>query len=128
MEIKRISPDISALIDSERSVANASLAVNREGFVKACGEAQIACRVLECRATENYFPDRAVKQALGNEYTGLKPFQRLNEATRPWGKSDNWRIAREMTRDDLKGTDLGSFLDKLCAAPTIGEAEEAPES
>ena len=28
-------------------------------------------------------------------------------------KSENWRIAREMDLDELKGTDLGQFVESL---------------
>ncbi|HEV3219131.1 MAG TPA: hypothetical protein VGZ48_05135 [Candidatus Acidoferrales bacterium] len=123
-EIKRISQDISALIDSERSVAGAALSTERAGFVSACQSAGIDCHVLALRAIENYFPNRAVKHALGNSHIALQPFQLLKDVSPSWGKSDNWRIAREMTKEDLNGTDLGAFLLELCSvAPEVQPAE-----
>jgi hypothetical protein len=69
--------------------------------------------VLDRTAIENYFPDKAVPKALGKEYVGLGPFDKLKEATVPWHKSENWKIARQLSKNDLKGTDLGKFLDSL---------------
>lgn len=39
----------------------------------------------------------------------------LNRADLPniWPKSDNWRIARLMSRDELLNTDIGQFLDQI---------------
>jgi energy-coupling factor transporter ATP-binding protein EcfA2 len=113
LEIKRICDDISALIDSERSVEGEELSTERQGFVAACEKAGIRCHVLTRRATENYLTDRAVKKAMGGAYRALGAFEKLGAASPTWSKSENWRIAREMTLEDLRGTDLGSFLDSL---------------
>jgi hypothetical protein len=52
---------------------------------------------------------------MGNKYKALKPYEALNEkAQYGWHKAvHNWRIAQEMTREELKGTDLGEFLERL---------------
>ena len=60
-EIKRITPKISAVIDSERSSLNAELDNNRKNFVEACGKSDIPCHVLTRRALEHYLSDRAIK-------------------------------------------------------------------
>jgi ABC-type cobalamin/Fe3+-siderophores transport system ATPase subunit len=112
-EIKRITPNISALIDSERSVQGQAIAADRAAFVEACKDAGIRCHVLDRRATENYFPDRAVKVVKGASFTALTPFQHLKTSPNGWAKDENWRIAGAMSRAELDSTDLGQFLESL---------------
>jgi predicted ATPase len=113
-EIKRLTPSVFALVDSERDSMDAPLGNDREGFALACANAGVSCHVLERRALENYFPDRAVKLAKGSDYSALGPYDLLKRSEMPWNKTnDNWRIASEMTRADLDGTDLGAFLQQL---------------
>jgi hypothetical protein len=64
----------------------------------------------DLRALENYFPDRAVKAVLGDKYSALQPYQKLSDANPSWGKTENWRIASEMTKEELLATDVGKFL------------------
>lgn len=109
-EITRISENIFALIDSERPAIDAQLDANRAGFVEICRKIGIHCKVLDRRATENYFPDSAVKKMKGQNYRALGPYEKLNEISPSWSKTENWKIAREMTLDDLNSTDLGEFL------------------
>ncbi len=109
-EITRISENIFALIDSERAALGAKLKPNRAAFVEICKKLGINCHVLDRRATENYFPDRAVKKIKGENYLALGPYEKLNEISPSWSKAENWKIAREMTLDDLNTTDLGEFL------------------
>ena len=112
-EVKRISGKVAALIDSERDASGAPLARDRKAFVEICKKARIKCHVLERRAIENYFTDEAVKKVKGEKYNTLEPYQLLAEADLAWGKAENWRIAREMSLDGLRGTDLGRFLKSL---------------
>lgn len=114
-ELKRISTNVSALIDSERVVEGGALDANRRAFVASCENLGINVSVLERRATENYFTDDAVKNVLGPAHRALAPYEKLNEVSPSWSKSENWRIAREMSIADLEPTDLGAFLRQLCA-------------
>jgi energy-coupling factor transporter ATP-binding protein EcfA2 len=111
-ELKRITPNISVLIDSERSSANATLMKNRREFAEVCMSAGVACTVSKRRALENYFPDCAIKRMVGEQFRAPGEFEAFNSTTN-WGRSNNWRIAAEMIRDDLNGTDLGDFLESL---------------
>ena len=113
MEITRLSRNIFGLIDSERGDPDAALEVTREGFVKACERAGIDCHVLDRRALENYFSDRAVKDVKGPKYCALEPFELLRATEYPWGKDENWRIAGAMTLGELDGTDLDAFLQRM---------------
>ena len=112
-ELLRLSTNISAIIDSERIVAKGALDGRRQGFVETCERLGITCHILDRRATENYLTDAAVKKVKGDSHRALFPFERLRDVTPTWGKSENWRIAREMTQIDLEGTDLGEFLAGL---------------
>ncbi len=112
-EIKRICGKVHVVIDSERGQAEAPLPEDRAAFVKVCEVTKIRYHVLERRALENYFPDHAVKSVKGDKYRALGPYEALKEVPLSWGKAENWRIAREMTEQDLEGTDLGKFLSDL---------------
>ena len=112
-EIKRIPPNISALIDSEKDSLDAQLDPVRSGFTEVCKDAGIDCHVLVRRAIENYFSESAIRKVFGKKYRSLNPYELLKGATLGWSKTDNWRIAREMDFDDIKDTDLGKFLESL---------------
>lgn len=112
-EIKRITDNIYALIDSERYESEASLTPERQAFLETCHKVGIHCHVLNRRALENYFSDRSVKAIKGEKYRCLNPYEKLEDASLSWGKQENWRIAREMTREELDQTDLGMFLGSL---------------
>lgn len=113
-EITRISQKIHALIDSERSQSGEALTPDRQSFVEVCSKVKIPCHVLDRRATENYLPERAIRAAKNSDkYRALAHYESLGSLNPAWGKEENWRIARLMTKDDLDGTDLGTFLAKL---------------
>jgi hypothetical protein len=114
-EIRRITTSVFALIDSERKAPGDALATGRAGFEKICKECEppIPCHVLTRRAIENYFPEHAIQSVKGSKYRALAHHEKLEEAPVSWSKSENWRIARAMTLDDLAGTDLLDFLKTL---------------
>jgi ABC-type cobalamin/Fe3+-siderophores transport system ATPase subunit len=109
-ELTRLSSSIYCVIDSERSTAGAPLSAEREGFVRNCRSLGITCHVTDLRATENYFPDRAVKAALGPSYSSLGPYEKLDGQ---WPKSRNWRIAAQVSESELLASDLGVFLGQI---------------
>jgi ABC-type Na+ transport system ATPase subunit NatA len=112
-EMKRITSNIIAIIDSERTTAGDPLSADRAGFAEACQKANIPCHVLDRRAIENYFSDAAIKKVKGDKYRALGPYERLRDANPAWAKSENWRIVREMKAADLENTDLGQFVEHL---------------
>jgi predicted ATPase len=113
LEIKRISNNVFALIDSERTVAGEALRPDRLAFVQSCKKVAIACTVLERRAIENYFTERAVRSFKGNTFRALTPYELLRAVSPAWSKEENWRIASEMTKEELEATELGGFLKSL---------------
>lgn len=111
-ELLRIGGDVSYLIDSERSSETEPLRSNRQGFVDLCAKLGIGGLVLKRRAIENYFTETAVKRSFGDSATPLEPYEKKG-ARQGWPKTSNWRVAAEMSKADLDGTDLGQFLQEL---------------
>ena len=112
-ELKRLSNNISAVVDSERPSAGAPAASRRLKFEEVCQRLGYRVCLTERRALENYFPDRAVKEAFGPSFRELTPFDRLSDHPNGWSKSDNWRIARHITKQELLTHDVGLFLEGI---------------
>jgi len=112
-ELKRLSENIVALVDSERASAGSLLAERRAKFGDVCKKVGFDVCLTEWRAIENYFPDHAVKAALGASFEQLKPYERLADHANGWSKSDNWRIAHYVRKEDLLSSDVGKFLDRI---------------
>jgi hypothetical protein len=112
-EVKRISTNVAALIDSERSQEGAALSPDRKAFMELCRKLAINCHALNRRAIENYFSHMAVKAIKGQKYRALAQYEALNAAPVAWSKEENWRIARQMTKSDIGETDLGKFIADL---------------
>ena len=110
-EFMRTSEKIFAMIDSEKDASDKSVETSRQKFVDNCKDIGIECHILEYRATENYFPERVVKLVKGDNCKMLKPFEKLDDR---WAKSENWRLAQEMKKEELEATDLGIFIKKIC--------------
>ena len=109
-QITRITPHVYALIDSEKSSGGDALPDGRRRFVDSCGKLGINCTVLGRRALENYFSQSAIKK-IKPKGKSLQPFEKLDPSM--WNKRENWRIARQLRRADLRGTDLESFMTRL---------------
>jgi hypothetical protein len=112
VELLRVGGDVKYLIDSERSSADEPLEGQRQQFVDLCAKLGIPGHVLEKRALENYFTDEAIRRAFGDSSRVLGPYEKKGVNQR-WPKTSNWRVAGEMSRDDLDLTDLGRFLGNL---------------
>jgi ABC-type ATPase involved in cell division len=116
-DLKRLTPKVYAIIDSEKEHESQPLGDQRAAFVSACEKVQIKVKVLNRRATENYFPTHAVQEVLGTGFKGLEPYERLKDCAKPWSKGDNYRIAQRVSKQQLESTDLGAFLLTLDANP-----------
>jgi hypothetical protein len=112
-ELTRLSTRVAVLIDSERAHAGQALAPDREAFVQDCLALKFEVHVTTKRAFENYLTERAIQEEKGEKFKCLADYDRLKDAQNAWAKSDNWRIARRMTRDEILATDIGAFLDGL---------------
>jgi hypothetical protein len=109
-DLKRITPRISALVDSERSSATAVPPPERQAFAALCGRIGISCHVTTYRAIENDFWQATLDRAFGSGRTALGPFDRLPAGA--WPKALNWKATREMSAAELDATDLGPFLEQ----------------
>lgn len=112
-EISKLSKNIFAVVDSEKTSADATLSEDRVKFKENCEVLGITCHILERRATENYLTESAIQIVKSNKYSQLSEYQLLKATNPSWGKHENWLIARNMTIDDIKGTDLFSFLEDV---------------
>jgi ABC-type cobalamin/Fe3+-siderophores transport system ATPase subunit len=112
-EIQRVTANVSVIIDSERESEGQPLGESRQAFLDECKRLNFTVHVLERRALENYLTGAAVKAVKGERYRALGSFEALASVSPHWGKHENWRIAAEMTRDDLDATDLGGFFAQL---------------
>lgn len=112
-EILRISKNIFAIIDSEKSSYHDPIPEERKEFRRVCQSIGINCHILKRRAIENYFTERAIKKVMGPKYSELTKYQKLSDIDLGWAKSDNWKIARELTLKEIEDTDLKNFLKKL---------------
>ena len=108
-----MSENIYAIVDSEITVAGSPAEGGRTAFVETCNKLGIRVCLTERRAFENYFTDRAVKAAFGEAFSMLEPYQALRDAPNGWSKVDNWKIARQMTIEELSGTDVGEFIKSI---------------
>jgi ABC-type cobalamin/Fe3+-siderophores transport system ATPase subunit len=109
-ELKRITPRISAIVDSERLGPTDPLPAERQAFSSLCGRLGIPCHLTTRRAIENYFSQGNLDRAFGPGRTALGPYDPLPAGA--WPKALNWRAAREMSDAELDATDLGPFLDQ----------------
>lgn len=112
-ELTRLSSNICAIVDSERTAEEQPPVERRREFADTCQKLGITVCVTQRRAIENYFTDRAIKAGLGASFASLGPYETLKDASNAWRKSDNWKIARQMTVDELAGTDLGAFITSI---------------
>jgi energy-coupling factor transporter ATP-binding protein EcfA2 len=112
-ELRRLSGNIFAVVDSERPGEGAGAAERRMAFGEVCKKVGFDLCLTERRAIENYFSDYAVKAAFGPSFEQLQPYERLDDHPNGWSKSDNWRIARHVRKADLLLSDVGAFLDRI---------------
>ena len=112
-EVRRLSDSVFALVDSEREGESSPVDTTRLAFADMCKAVGIQCHVLELRAIENYLSEQAIQRVKGPKYRALDHYESLRDLEFGWAKEENWRIAREMTREEVDQTDLGMFLASL---------------
>jgi hypothetical protein len=112
-ELKRITPDVFAIVDSERTSQDLPPKQDRVDFANVCHAIGIRCHVMNRRASDNYLSSNAVAQITGIEHAPLTPYERLADRRPGWDKSLNGAIAAAMNKGELVGTDVGDFLESL---------------
>lgn len=112
-EFKRFGVDVFVLIDSEKNAAD-EVNAQRNMFVALCNKLFGDSHAMQTqrRATENYLTSRAIAvMKRSDKYRALEPFEDSENYSMFWGKNENWKIAAEMTKQELEGTDLAAFFD-----------------
>jgi hypothetical protein len=104
---------VFAIVDSERTAANANAKSNRVAFAATCDNFGVRCAVLERRSIENYLDQPTARRVLSRpDALDFGHFATPGD-TWSWNKERNWRIAEEMSRDMIAGTDLDRFLHEV---------------
>jgi len=112
-EIKRLTPSVYALIDSERSAEGEPLDERRMGFKRRAPRQRLNAMFSSFVRLRTTSPITR-SSAFGDSYSALGPYEKLSESAKPWSKPNhNWRIAAEMAPQDLAGSDLGKFFETL---------------
>ena len=102
---------VLALIDNDPGSAPI-----RKRFLERCEQLKIDCHRLKRYALENYFSLRAIKEVMGeppNKVDELDPTRPVAEQLGFQVKRNGAKIAKEMHLDEITGTDLYEFLDKV---------------
>jgi energy-coupling factor transporter ATP-binding protein EcfA2 len=123
LQVKQITPNVFAVIDSERRQPDA-LGPPQRAFADACKKLDVKHLIMERRSIECYFPEYAVQAVFGESAHSLGPYDSLPSFWRN-RKQDNWRVALETKWDDIANTDLGRFLDLLVEAPDMIDGRSA---
>jgi ABC-type cobalamin/Fe3+-siderophores transport system ATPase subunit len=112
-ELKRLSPIVFAVVDSERTAANADAKSNRVAFAATCKNFDVRCSVLERRSIENYLDQPTARRVLSKPNAVDFGHYSAPDGTWSWNKERNWRIAEEMSLEMIAGTDLDLFLQAV---------------
>ena len=118
-ELKRISPSVAILIDSEKKGPAEPLSKERQAFIESCKKLEFNVHVTERRATEHYLTERAIQKVKGEAFEGLTPYQEFDTLRHKWSKGESWKIAEQMTEMEILDTDVGKWLAGL--APTAAK-------
>jgi predicted ATP-dependent endonuclease of OLD family len=111
LSVFRESYKIIAVIDKDPG----SSAV-RKRFLEKCTKLGIECHQLKRYALESYFPIRAIEQVMGKPPNKVEKIDFNKPIANQLGyevKRNAGRIAKEMQVEELKGTDLLEFLNKV---------------
>jgi hypothetical protein len=115
-----IANDCQVIIRDDKQFlqTDGSVRADRTGYFRAFGLLAQTLYIGPFRnainmGTKQDFTDAAVKKVKGDRYRALGPYESLKAVPLRWGKAENWRIAREMSVDDIAATDLGKFLAAL---------------
>ena len=89
----------------------------RDRFIKKCEEQEIPVSHLKRYAIENYFSLRVLREVFGKDIpsglTEIDPDKKLEEQIRINVKNNNRELARKMSIEEIKDTDLYGFFQKV---------------
>lgn len=112
-ELRRLSENVWAVVDSEKTSSQGPAMERRLEFQKVCVSLDIECTVLDRRAIENYL-DQSVARKIFRcpDALAFGPYE-VAPPEWSWDKERNWRIAQAMSKNDIKDTDLDRLLTRL---------------
>jgi energy-coupling factor transporter ATP-binding protein EcfA2 len=123
LSIFKESNQLIAIVDGDPASATV-----RKRFIKRCNDLNVPVVRLKRYALENYFSLNAIaavmKGQIPSGITELKPDTRVVDQLGFGVKGNGGKIAKEMTLQEIKGTDLEEFLEKV--ASLVKEASMAP--
>jgi hypothetical protein len=113
--------DLSVFQESHRIVAlidgDPGSSVVRKRFIRKCEDLKIPVTRLERYSLENYFSLAAIasvmKPQTPTNVTALDPKKSVYDQLGFQVKGNGGKIAKEMTLDDIKGTDFDAFLKQV---------------
>lgn len=115
-ELKRLNAkSYSVIFDSEISKEGEELQQKFKNFKSNCEKLNFNVFETEFHSTENYITQKAINNVIGASYPVLGKYESLESPERKknntkWGKSDNWKMFKEMTIDDFRETKLEVFI------------------
>jgi predicted ATP-dependent endonuclease of OLD family len=115
-ELKRLNAkSYSVIFDSEISQEGEEMQQKFKDFKSNCEKLNFNIFETEFHSTENYITQKAINKVIGPNYPVLGKYESLESPERKenntkWGKSDNWKMFKEMTKDDFIGTKLDVFI------------------
>jgi AAA domain, putative AbiEii toxin, Type IV TA system/AAA domain len=103
---------VTALLDGDPGSSKI-----RKNFLTKCAEQNVPAHQLQRYALENYFTLSAIATVMGGQMPPsikeLNPKQRVSDQLGFEVKRNGLRIAKEMSLEDIKGTDLEAFLKQV---------------
>ena len=103
---------VIALIDKDPKSSTV-----RNKFISKCNELNIPVTKLKRYAIENYFSVRALREVFKGQipanFTQIDFEQSLEEQIKMNVKNNNRKLAQEMKLEEIEGTDLHKFFDKV---------------
>jgi ABC-type cobalamin/Fe3+-siderophores transport system ATPase subunit len=110
-ELKRLNAkSVSVIFDSERAAPAAILDQRFQGFEKICSSLGFNVFATDRHSTENYIVQDAINKVVGNGFKALQPHEKFGAANQKWHKAQNWKMFREMKKEDFSGTKLDEFI------------------
>ena len=118
-ELCRLFPEVDkpifTLIDSELTSAEADPLPSRQDFRDVCVRLDITCHTLERHSLESYLTDESIRRGFPNndKPRALGHFEPHDLMECGWKKKMAYLAAREISLDDISGTDLDDFLRSI---------------
>lgn len=112
-ELKRLNAkSYNVIFDSEIESEGQSLKTDFAKFKAMCEDLGFKVFPTEVHSTDNYITQAAIDSTTNSGYTKLEKHESLKSRTpdNKWGKSLNWKMFREMAKEDFEGTELDSFI------------------